>query len=511
MLSVPLYVEALRTRPALVFALATLAQTALWVLVPMVFFAAPPGDLPQVLAIGRQFPLRGDFGPPLAYWLAEAAFRAGGLFGVYLLAQLCVATTYACVFLLGSAIVGASHAALAVLMMTGISVFTVPTPDFGPPLLTAALWALLLLHYWRAVGQKRRASWFVLGGAAALLLAASTVAVILVGLVVVFTAATARGRASLRGNEPIMVVIALGCFLVLHVFWLGEPGGRLLSAFGRLRGAETAGGNTAAWLRLLGGLVIAHAGLAILVVLASGWPRVFGPAPAFVRAPIEPFARTYLKTFALAPALAATVAAVLFGERLPIGGFAPLLVLSGLAVIVAAGERVTLHHPRIVGYAWAGLLVVPVIFVPLVIAVLPWATATDLKVAQPANAMGRFFAESFERRTGRPLAIVSGDETLAALVAIGAPSQPRVDLAADPARSPWVTAQDVAALGAVVVWPAASTSAEPPPAIRERFPDLAAEVPKTFDRPVRGRLPPLRIGWGVIRPAGAPAPPTAPR
>ncbi len=220
-----------------------------------------------------------------------------------------------------------------------------------------------------------------------------------------------------------------------------------------------------------------------------------------------------MKTFAFAPALLATIAAVLFGERLPIGGFAPLLVLSGLAVIVAVGERITLHHPRIVGYAWAGLLIVPVIFVPLVIAVLPWATATDLKVAQPANAMGRFFAQNFERRTGRPLAIVSGDETIAALIAVAAPSRPSVYLAADPARSPWVTAQDVAALGAVVVWPAAETSAEPPPAIKERFPDLVAELPKTFDRPVRGRLPPLRIGWGMIRPASSPAgvPPTAPR
>ena len=28
----------------------------------------------------------------------------------------------------------------------------------------------------------------------------------------------------------------------------------------------------------------------------------------------------------------------------------------------------------------------------------------DLQVAQPANAMGRFFADSFQRRTGEPLA-----------------------------------------------------------------------------------------------------------
>ena len=63
-----------------------------------------------MLAIGHEFQLDGDFGPPLAYWLAEIAFRIGGLFGVYALSQLCVIATYWCVFALGRAIVGATHA-----------------------------------------------------------------------------------------------------------------------------------------------------------------------------------------------------------------------------------------------------------------------------------------------------------------------------------------------------------------------------------------------------------------
>ena len=152
MFYVPLYIEALRSRPNLLFWAAALAQAIIWIVVPMVFYAAPPGDLPQLLAIGHEFQLRGDVGPPLAYWLAEIAFRLAGLFGVYALAQICVVTTYWCVFALGSAIVGPAHAAMAVLLMVGISLFTVPTPDFGPAILAMALWAVVLLHYWRAVG-----------------------------------------------------------------------------------------------------------------------------------------------------------------------------------------------------------------------------------------------------------------------------------------------------------------------------------------------------------------------
>ena len=135
------------------------------------------------------------------------------------------------------------------------------------------------------------------------------------------------------------------------------------------------------------------------------------------------------------PALLATIVAVLVGDRLPVGGAAPLLVLSGLAVIVAAGDSIELHHQRILGFAWAGLLLVPAIFVPAVIILLPWTTGTDLRVAQPAAAMGRFFAESF-RAPDRPSARRRQRRTrTAALVALAAPSRPSVYFATEPMHS----------------------------------------------------------------------------
>jgi len=505
MFYVPLYFEVLRSRPLMVVWMATLAQAALWLAVPMVFYAAPPGELPQLMAVGHEFPLSSDVGPPLAYWLAEIAFRAAGLFGVYALSQLCVVVTYWCVFALGRAIVGATHAAMAVLLMLGISVFTVPTPDFGPPILATALWAVALLEYWRAVMQGRRRSWYAFGAAAVLILLTSDAALVLLGTLAVFTAVTGRGRAALRAIEPRIVALVLIVFLIPHLFWLAGAGGDFVPALRRLRDASAAADNTVGWLWVVCALVLVHAGLAILVLLASGWPQSRGnPVPAIVRSPVDPFAATFVKVFALAPPVLASIAAVLAGDRLPPGGAAPLLVLSGLAVVLAAGDAVELHHQRILGFAWAGLLLAPAIFVPVVIVLLPWITGTELKIAQPASAMGRFFGESFERRTGHPLAVVSGDARTAALVALTAPSRPSVYFEADPRRSPSVTAAEIREKGAVVVWLAADASPAPPAEIHAQFPDLVAEVPHTFKRPMRGRLPPLRVGWGMIRPANAP-------
>jgi hypothetical protein len=485
-----------------VFWLAALAQAVLWILVPTLFYAAPPGELAQVLAIGHEFQFDSDVGPPLAFWLAEIVFRVGGLFGVYALAQICVIVTYWCVFRLGSAIVGPVQAVAAVLLMVGISPFTVPTPDFGPAILTMALWAFMLWQYWLAVVEGRRRAWYALAAASALLLLASEAALIFIGALVLFTVLTKRGRAALERMEPWIAAAILVCVLFVHLLWLEGASDSLTPTIARLRQAGIAGKNTVAWLRLLVELIIAHAGLAILVVLAGGWPDVSAaPLPPLTRGAVDGFARRFIMVFALVPALLSTIVAVVLGRTLPIGGVAPLLVLSSLVVIVAAGDAIALYHQRILGFAWAGLLVVPAIMVPVVMISLPWTLGTDLTVAEPTAAMGRFFADAFQTRTGHLLAIVSGQIGPAAIVALGAPSRPSVYFAEDPQRSPSVTPADIRKKGAVVVWLTSSTNPAPPPDITSHFLGLIPEVPQVFERSVQGRMPALRLGWGVIRPA----------
>src|SRR5690349_1429763 len=190
---VSLLIEFLRGRPAVVFWTVALTQAALWTFVPALFYSAPPGDVPMLLAIGHEFVLGSYLGPPLAFWLGELAFRLAGTFGFYLLAQACIVGTYWAVFTLGQAIVGIRHAVLAVLLMVGIAAFTVPTPDFGPAVLAAPLWALGLLCYWRAVGERRRGYWFLLALDLGLLMLASYAGSILLALIIVFTPLTVRG------------------------------------------------------------------------------------------------------------------------------------------------------------------------------------------------------------------------------------------------------------------------------------------------------------------------------
>src|SRR5437763_7839625 len=155
MFRVSLILEALRARPALMFWVAALAQAALWTMVPALFYAAPPGGVPFVLAVGHEWLPGSPYGPPLAYWLANIAFTLGGMVGVYLLSQLCVVVTFWAVFTLGRRILGAAHAAMAILLMAGISVFTVPTVEFTQGVLAMPLTALTLLFGYRALADDK--------------------------------------------------------------------------------------------------------------------------------------------------------------------------------------------------------------------------------------------------------------------------------------------------------------------------------------------------------------------
>lgn len=499
---VSLLIEFLRGRPRFVFWTAALTQAALWTVLPAVFYSAPPAEVPLLLAIGHEYLLGSYQGPPLAFWLGETAFRVGGIFGVYALAQACIVVTYWAVFALGRSIVGTRHAVLAVLLMTGIGVFTVPSANFGPAILAAPFWALALLHYWRAAGEQRRGYWFLLAIDLGLLLLSSYVGIILIALLAAFTLAT-RARRALMHAEPWIACLLLAIVVFPHALWLA--GSRDLVLSGLLDTISLAG-KPRPWLWLASAIVAAHFGVVLLVLLASGYPRRRKQrAPEIDRTtPVTPLARAYVYCFAMLPAVVA-VAIVLDSGRLgPLERVTPLVVLSGLALIVAAGDRILLYREALVSTAWAGLLIAPPVLTVLSIAVMPWITHAELAIGQPARAEALFFADSFQRRTGRPLQYVSGDPRLATLIAMDAPSRPHVYFNWAPQRSPWASPADLRRDGAVLAWPAPETSRNAPTGLKAEFPELVPEVPRSFDRPVQGFLPLLRLGWAVIRPAPTP-------
>ena len=502
MIRVSIIFELVRGHPRIVFWLIALTQAALWWLVPTLFYAAPPGDLPLVLAIGHEFQLGSYLGPPLAFWLAEIAYDIAGMTGVYLLSQICVLVTYWAVFELGCATVGIVHAVIAVMLMVGVVAFSLPTPEFGSQVLAMALTALILLHFWKAVGQTRRLYWAAVGVEAGLLLLTSYSGVVLYVIIIAFMVVTQRGRALLGSLEPWLAGVVVIVFGFPHLIWLDTQGSLVAPLLDRL-GSGLTTAHLFDRVGLPARVLVAHAGLIILVALAVGWGiKAQHRVPVFVRPPVHPFARKFIYTFAIAPLVIAMLLALILGEPDPVGGIAPLIVLSALAVVVLAGDTISINRQQVLGIVWGAMLVVPPIIVAIAVVVLPPITGVEFAVTEPANAIGRYFSDIFQRRTGKVPEIAAGEPRLAALVALK--SRPRASLYFDatPERSPWINAQDVNQKGAIVVWHATDTSSFPPDEIKARFPAPITDVPRAFERFTLTGKPTLRIGWGIVRPRG---------
>src|SRR3984957_2645881 len=217
-----LVIELIRARPKLVVWLVVVLQAILWLLVSLLVYRSPPGDLGTVLALGREYRVGTDFGPPLAFWLADIAFRAAGnhVFGVYLLTQICSVATFWTLYLLARAMVGVQQAVLAVLLTMTVLAFSAPGLEFGPLVLARPIWALILLHSWQLIGQNRRNAWFAWSIEAGLLLLTTSAAIGLLLLLVGFALATLRGRRILMSFDPLFALLVIVVLVLPYLIWL---------------------------------------------------------------------------------------------------------------------------------------------------------------------------------------------------------------------------------------------------------------------------------------------------
>src|SRR5215475_5151603 len=183
-----LIIELIRARPRLVVWLVVTLQALMWLVVSLLLYRSPPGDLATMIAFGREYQVGTDMGPPLAFWLADIAYRAAGnhMFGVYVLAQICEVVTFIALYHLSRAVVGSQQAVLAVLLTMTVLAFASPALEFGPLVLARPLWALLLLHSWQLIGQRRGNVWFAWSIEAGLLLLTTPAATGLLLLLAIF-------------------------------------------------------------------------------------------------------------------------------------------------------------------------------------------------------------------------------------------------------------------------------------------------------------------------------------
>ena len=343
-----LIIELIRARPRLVVWIVVLFQAALWLLLPMLLYRSPPGDLATVLAYGREYQVGTDLGPPLAFWLADIAFRAAGnhMFGVYLLAQLCSIATFWALYLLARAVVGGQQAVLAVLLTMTVTAFSSPGVEFGPLVLARPLWALLLLHSWQLIGQDRRNAWFAWSIEAGLLLLTTSAAIGLLLLIAGFALATARGRRTLMSFDPLFALLVIVVLALPYLIWLIRADTLALPPWPALADLQAQGAAL--------GRAARRPAARDAPAWCCWWCSIPAGSPALRTMRRSSIGRRSIRWRAISsisspsrPALAGSLIAGLFDLDRVVGGAAIALLMTGLAAIVATGDLVHLRRQRV--------------------------------------------------------------------------------------------------------------------------------------------------------------------
>ena len=159
------------------------------------------------------------------------------------------------------------------------------------------LWALALLHFWRAIGLDQRGYWYALAVDIGLLLLTTYMGLILLVPAFVFAFVTGRGTMQLRTMHPWIAGLIVVFMLFPHLVWIDQASGVAWPTLSQAFSAEAISKNLYSWLRLIGILSVSHAGLIILVAVASNVTRVRNAPAAIVGAAASRSVRKKFRLF----------------------------------------------------------------------------------------------------------------------------------------------------------------------------------------------------------------------
>lgn len=477
------------------------------VLAPSIGFLTLPRDTVEGFLWGRSIAWGYFKHPPLQAWvlgLSEYLAPAAPWLA-YLYAQVCVLVTLWAVWALAVTIVGPAQGVVAALLtLAGIHYYGPPMATFTPDTLSAPLWALTGLFWWRAAVQGRQTFWFALAGVVALSVYAKYVGLLLVAVLAVLTFTVPEGRAQMR--RPIFwFALALGLALVApHVAWIAETGGSsLVHVLSTDATAETVAMRLWYCLCFFGAQVLVHAGLLALLAICVG-VGALKPRPELVIEGRDPgeSEKTLLLVMAFAPILVALVTNFVVGGEFRQGRGTALFAFSGIAAVVLLGPRLVIGRLRLASaVVIAVVLVLPVLnaghhYVRLALG------AAHVPTLYPARDLASQLEARWRERTRQPLRIVAGDRWHAGNIAFYAAARPQILFDGDIRLSPWITPERVAREGALLVWHVDDPVARA--RLRRLAPGLKPDGLVHADTVLRGGAP-VVLAYRIVPPEDAAA------
>jgi hypothetical protein len=489
------------------------ARTLLWTLVATLTQHTPPLDTVEWLCWGRQWQLGYHKHPPLAAWVAEAAFRLtpSSFLGVYLAGYLAIAAALACVWALARRLLPPRPALAAVLCLDGLVFFQQAAAELNNQVLLIAFWALAVWLCHRAFAGDRLLDWLGTGAALGLALLCKYTAVF---LAVPLLALWLWRNGPRRWSGPLLVAAVAALIFLPHLVWLCRHDFPTLRyALERAAGEPDGIDNRLSALTFLlsQGVRLLPVGL-VLLPLLEGRRRVLDECGQRDRA--------FVAVAVLGPLALHLAASLGMGMALRDIWGAPLWSFAGLLLVLLLQTRTSERAWRRAALVWGGVVVLSLLLVLAGNLAGGWR-GRPLRIHYPGPALAAEVTRRWHERFGVPLPIAAGDWWLAGTVCCHAADRPALYASREPAAfgmdpfarkgdplrfaspdartSPWTGDDDLTRHGGVLLWDAGCYGEGLPAWLRRRFP--GAEPQEALALPCAGGGPSLHVGWALLAPA----------
>jgi len=307
------------------------------------------------------------------------------------------------------------------------------------------LWALVAWSLWRATTKGGWGWWILLGLAGGFSLWAKYSSGILLVCAGIWMLYDKEARRKFLTPGPYLTLIAFALAAAPQMLWLFAHDFQPFDYAAR-RATSVDFTDTLGFLPIQ----LAHHIPMFVIMWASG---LFGkPAEASPSAP-DKRALHYLLLIGLGPAILLTLGGLVSASGLRTAWGAPMFNLSGLVAVALLTNRI---DERRIKAALTGALVAIVAISALYFGHMKFGyliTGKPLRGNWPQAEISETLETEWARATNNaPLRIVAGDIWTGGLIAMSDSPPPSVLINGDYSISPWLTPEDVARDGALIVW-----------------------------------------------------------